>query len=167
MRISTLLTGKTPNPNYTGALPADMEILAIDVSDEQLENVDNYVLAYDGVTTISGTINPSTSTKTYFSGTKTTRTGTARAYAVSGDRIAGDEFQDYILSHAVKFGIGSNVTVKYVSFNLLTGVGEKGTCTISVSSDKGGNAGDTGTFAVDITAEGTPEAYSYTEAAAE
>lgn len=162
MKVNQLMANITPNPHYTGAIPADMEVLAIDVSDEQVDAIGDYVVAYDGVTTIGGTLNPTTSTKTYFSGSKTTKTGTARAYAVAGDRISGDEFQEFIMSHAVKFGIGGNVTFKYVCYNVLTGKGEQGVCTVSVSSDKGGSAGDTGTFAVDITAEGTPAEFTYT-----
>ena len=54
----------------------------------------------------------------------------------------GDEVQDYIFSHDIKYGTGNTVVTNYVYFNILTGKGEKGTCSIIVNSDGGGNAGE-------------------------
>ena len=88
-------------------------------------------------------MNPITVDKTYIrAGQSTQRTGNQRSFTISGDRYIGDEVQDYIFSHAIKYGTGNKVITDYVYFCLLTGKGEKGKVSIIINSDGGGNAGE-------------------------
>lgn len=54
-------------------------------------------------------------------GLSTTKTGTQRSFKVSGDRYVGDKFQDYAMSHAMKYGTGNAVMRDYVYFCVLNG----------------------------------------------
>ena len=85
--------------------------------------------------------------------------------SVNGNRCVGDAFQDFLLSHKIKYGTGSDVVVPYIYFSLRTGKGEKGTCTLIVTSDAGGAAGSPATFACDVKGIGTPDEFDYTAAA--
>mgnify|MGYP006979027525 CR=1 FL=1 len=51
-------------------------------------------------------------------------------------------------------------------FRLRTGKGEKGSCTLVVTSDVGGSAGSPATFACDVKGIGIPAEFDYTTAAA-
>ena len=103
-----------------------------------------------------------TSDKQYLrSGKATTKTGTSRTFTINGDRICGDEFQDAVLAHAIKFGTGSSVVKDYVYFNMLTGKGEKGKVSISVDDDLSGGAGESASFAITLSSRGTPTEYTY------
>ena len=97
-------------------------------------------------------------------GNTTDKTGTQRTLAVNGDRCVGDAFQDFVLSHKIKYGTGSDVIVPYIYFSLRTGKGEKGSAAIIVTSDVGGAAGSKATFACDVKATGTPDEFDYTTA---
>ena len=99
------------------------------------------------------------------SGTSTTKTGTTRSFAVSGDRFAGDDFQDALLDHALKYGTGQSVIKKYVYFNMLTGKGEQGSISIAVEDDNSGEAGSNASWSATLTARGTPQEDTYSPAA--
>lgn len=74
----------------------------------------------------------------------------------------GDEVQDYIFSHAIKYGTGNAVITDYVYFNILNGKGEKGKVSIIINSDGGGNAGETSAIDVEFKKVGsTPSEWSY------
>ena len=62
------------------------------------------------------------------------------------------------------FGTGSDVVVPYIYFSLRTGKGEKGTCTLIVTSDVGGSAGSPATFACDVKGIGIPDEFDYNPA---
>ena len=111
-------------------------------------------------------MNPITQDKTYIrAGQSTQKTGTQRSFTVSGDRYIGDEVQDYIFSHAVKYGTGQTVITDYVYFNMLNGKGEKGQVSIIINSDGSGNAGEYSAIDVEFRKVGsTPVEYTYTEA---
>ena len=76
----------------------------------------------------------------------------------------GDTFQDFVLSHKIVYGTGSDVIRPYIYFSLRTGKGEKGSASIIVTSDVGGAAGSKATFACDVKAIGTPEEFDYNPA---
>ena len=98
-------------------------------------------------------------------GQSTTKTGTQRSFAVSGDRYVGDDFQDFALSHAVKYGTGNAVVRDYVYFCLLNGQGEKGKCSIIVNSDGAGDAGESSEIDIELKKSGdAPASYTYTAA---
>ena len=108
-------------------------------------------------------MNPITSEKTYIrAGQSTQRTGTQRSFAVTGDRYIGDEVQDYIFSHDIKYGTGNAVVTDYVYFNVLNGKGEKGQVSIIINSDGGGNAGESSAIDVEFRKIGSnPAEYTY------
>jgi hypothetical protein len=77
----------------------------------------------------------------------------------------GDEAQDYMLSHQIKYGTGQKVVVNYVYFNMLTGIGEKGKATIAVNADGSGNSGDNAGIDIQLSKVGSaPEEFDYTVA---
>lgn len=93
-----------------------------------------------------------------------TESATQRTLSVNGNRCVGDAFQDFLLSHKIKYGTGSDVVVPYIYFSLRTGKGEKGTCTLIVTSDVGGSAGSPATFACDVKGIGIPDEFDYNPA---
>ena len=93
-----------------------------------------------------------------------TKSATQRTLSVNGNCCVGDAFQDFLLSHKIKYGTGSDVVVPYIYFSLRTGKGEKGSAAIIVTSDVGGAAGSKATFACDVKATGTPDEFDYTTA---
>ena len=94
----------------------------------------------------------------------TEKTGTQRTLTVNGDRCVGDDFQDFVLSHKIVYGTGSDIIVPYIYFSLRTGKGEQGRAAIIVTSDVGGAAGSKATFACDVKAIGTPDEFDYNPA---
>lgn len=164
MKLSTLMSQHTPNPQFTGFVTNDDFVLAVDISGADDTTPGDYVVAQIGVAGLDAQMNPVSSEKTYIrAGQSTTKTGTQRTFKVSGDRFVGDEFQDYCFSHDIKYGTGATVVVPYVYFCLLTGKGEKGTATILVNSDGGGNAGESSAVDIDIKKTGdVPVEYTYT-----
>ena len=96
-----------------------------------------------GVEGLDANLNPVTSEKTYIrAGKSTLKSGTARSFAVSGDRYIGDPAQDFMLSHAMKYAGGNAAVTNYVYFCMLNGKGEKGQVSVIVNSEGGGNAGN-------------------------
>jgi len=75
----------------------------------------------------------------------------------------GDPFQDFAMSHKIKYGTGQTVIRPYVYFCILNGKGEKGRASIIVNSDGAGNAGDSAEVDIEIRKAGEqPEEYTYT-----
>lgn len=88
-----------------------------------------------GIEGLDAQLNPITQDKTYIrAGQSTMRTGTQRSFKVSGDRYIGDEVQDYIFGHGIKYGTGNAVVTDYVCFNILNGK-VKGQVSIIINSD--------------------------------
>jgi hypothetical protein len=108
-------------------------------------------------------MNPTTTEKTYIrTGTTTTKTGNQRTFSITGDRIIGDEFQDFALSHKIKYGKGQAVMRDYIYFNLITGKGEKGLCSIIVNSDGSGEAGNSSEIDIELKSTGAaPEEFAW------
>ena len=145
MKLSELMKDVTPNARYTGWTTNDDFVLAIDLTPGAAQATEEsaYGVVQMGVAGLDAQMNPVTQDKQYIrAGQSTQKTGTQRSFTISGDRYVGDEVQDYIFSHDIKYGTGNTVVTNYVYFNILTGKGEKGTCSIIVNSDGGGNAGD-------------------------
>jgi len=156
------MQGFVPDPEYDGVATADDWVLAIGINNPTNEN--DYVVCQEYIVGIDSQLNPTTQDKTYIrTGTSTTKTGTQRNFAITGDRKHKSEFQDYCLSHAIIFGTGQSVVVPYVYFSCRTGKGEKGTASIIVNSDGGGNAGENSAISIDLKSVGTkPTEYTYT-----
>lgn len=164
MKLSELMADRTPNPNYEGFVTNDDFVLAVDCSENGKADVDDYAVVQLGVTGLDANLNPVTQDKTYIrAGQSTMKTGNQRSFSVSGDKYAGDEFQDFALSHAVMYGTGSAVIRGYVYFNILNGKGEKGEASIIVNSDGSGSAGESAEVDIEIRKASTqPVEYTYT-----
>lgn len=161
MKISELMQDFAPNPAYEGLVQAEDYVLAIGMEDGA--EIKDYLVAQEGITEHSGSLNPTTSEKRYMrTGSNTAKTGTKRQFAVKGDVFVGDPFLDALLSHKMKYGTGKAVMKDYVYFNLLTGKGEKGTISIMVEDDPSGAAGDDAGFTANLYTRGTPQEYTYT-----
>lgn len=161
MKLSDLMKGREPNPDFEGFSTADDMVLAIDFTGTAA-SPDDYLVAQEGVTEQSGSLTAQTQDSQYLrTGQVTIKTGTSRSFAVSGDRYHGDAFQDAILSHAIKFGTGQTVIKPYVYFNLLTGKGERGSLSIAVEDDLSGAAGENASFSATLTSTVKPMEYTY------
>lgn len=162
MKLSALMAGYTPSAEFAGVATNDDFVLAVDIGDTASETVGDYVVVQTGVSAVDAQLSPETEEKTYIrAGKATTKTATQRTFNLSGDRMHGDEFQDFALSHAIKFGTGQKVIRPYVYFSLLTGKGEKGTASIIVNSDGSGEAGSTAEISIDIMATSAPTEYTW------
>lgn len=163
MTLSSLMTGKTPSASYAGFATNDDYVLAVDTGDGTTTTPDgSYAVVESGITKSEASVDAETKDNQYIrTGKKTTKTGTQRKFALEGDRSVGDAFQDFCLSNAVLFGVGSAVERKYIYFNQLTGIGERGTVTIVVSDTQAGDAGENATFKIDLTSTATPTSYTY------
>lgn len=165
MKLSELMTNKTPNPQYTGWVTNDDMVFAIDLT----PNADtataegDYAVVQMGIAGLDANMNPITQDKTYIrAGQSTQKTGTQRTFKATGDRYVGDEAQDYCLSHAVKYGTGNACVTNYVYFNILTGKGEKGQVSIIVNSESSGNAGESAGIDIEFKKIGSePIEYTY------
>lgn len=167
MKLSELMTNYTPNADYEGWVTNDDYVFAINLTPETSgTKVSDYVVVEMGVAGLDAQLNPITQDKTYIrAGQNTMKTGTQRSFSVTGDRYVGDEAQDYCLTHATKYGTGNKVVTDYVYFNVLTGKGEKGQCSIIVNSDGSGNAGESSAIDIEFKKQGkTPTEYTYAAA---
>ena len=164
MKLSELMAGYTPDAEFTGYATNDDYVLAIDTGESESE--DDYEVVEMGVAGLDAQMNPITQDKTYIrAGQSTQKTGTQRAFKITGDRYIGDAAQDFLLSHAMKYGTGNSVIVPYVYFCILTGKGEKGKASIIVNSDGSGNAGESSAIDIDLRKAGElPTEYTYTAA---
>ena len=166
MTLSELMKGVTPKEDYTGWVMNDDFVFAIDTSPSAASATApaDYAVVQMGIEGLDAQLNPVTQDKQYIrAGQSTLRTGTQRSFAVTGDRYMGDEAQDFILSHKMKYGTGNSVITNYVYFNILTGKGEKGQVSVIINSDGSGNAGESAAIDVEFKKVGnTPTEYTYT-----
>lgn len=166
MKLSELMADFEAQADFEGFVTNDDMVLAIDISDSPSTKVTEYVVAQMGISGLDAQLNAESSDKKYIrSGQSSTKVGMQRTFKVSGDKYIGDEFQDFCLSHAVKYGTGQAVIKPYVFFNIFTGKGEKGTVSIIVNSDGGGNAGENATIDIDLKKSGNaPAEFDYSTA---
>ena len=163
MKLSELMKGITPSADFAGFVTADDMVLAIDVSAEQNAEVSDYAVVQVGIEGVDPSLNSETKDKQYLrSGKSSTKTATQRQFGISGDMYIGDEAQDFMLSHKIKYGTGQTVIVNYVFFNMLTGKGEKGKATVAVNSDGSGNSGDNAGIDIQLSKVGdAPAEFTY------
>lgn len=162
MKLSELMAGVEPNPEFEGLATNDDWVLAVGIG-EVASGEKDYTVVQKGVAGLDPQLNPVTQDKQYIrAGLSTSKTGTQRSFAITGDRYIGDEFQDYCFGIEVAHGVGQEVVVPYVYFSMLTGKGEKGEVSIIVNSDGGGNAGENSSISIDLKSVGTaPTEYTY------
>lgn len=161
MKLSELMKGHTPEPDFEGWITNDDFVLAVGIGEPTSEA--DYEVAQLGVAGLDAQLNPVTADKQYIrAGQSSTKTGTQRTFKVTGDRFVGDAFQDYCFSNAVKYGTGQAVVVPYVYFCILNGKGEKGEASIIVNSDGSGNSGENAGIDIDLKKSGAmPTEYTY------
>lgn len=170
MLLSELMANTTLNPNFTGFVTNDDFVLAVDCGETPatgFSEVGGFAVVQLGVAGLDSNLNPITQDKTYIrAGQSTAKTGNQRSFSVTGDRYIGDAFQDFALSHDVKYGTGQTVVRKYVYFNIVTGKGESGECCIIINSDGSGEAGNSAEIDIELKKSGAaPAEFSYTSLA--
>lgn len=169
MVLSELMAGVTVNPSFTGFVTNDDWVLAVDCGETpatDFKGASDFAVVQMGVAGLDSNMNPVTVDKTYIrAGQSTAKTGNQRSFSITGDRYIGDAFQDFALSHAIKYGTGQTVIRKYVYFNIVTGKGESGDCVIIVNSDGSGEAGNSSEIDIELKKSGAQPA-EYTWAAA-
>ncbi len=170
MKLSELMSKVTLNPDFEGFVTNDDFVLAVDCGETpaaDFETAESFAVVQLGVAGLDSNMNPITQDKTYIrAGQSTMKTGNQRSFAVTGDRYVGDEFQDFVLSHDIKYGTGQAVVRKYVYFNIVTGKGESGDCCIIINSDGSGEAGNSAGIDIELKKSGSaPEEFSYTSLA--
>lgn len=165
MKLSELMQNYTPDAEYEGWVTNDDYVFAIDKTPGATTATapGDYVVVEMGIAGLDSQMNPITQDKQYIrSGQNTMKTGTQRSFSVTGDRYAGDEAQDFCLSHKMKYGTGNSVVTNYVYFNVLNGKGEKGQVSIIVNSDGSGNAGESSAIDIEFKKIGSnPTEYTY------
>lgn len=151
-----------PSADYAGEETTDDFILAIQTDKTKQAKESEWIVCADHVKEHSGSLNATTEDAQYIrTGNVTEKTGTQRTLTVNGDRCVGDDFQDFVLSHKIVYGTGSDIIVPYIYFSLRTGKGEIGSASLVVTGDVGGTANAPATFAVDVKAVGTPKDFNY------
>lgn len=169
MLLSELMANHTVNPTFTGFVTNDDWVLAVDCGDTaaaDFSEVGSFAVVQMGVAGLDSNLNPITQDKVYLrAGQSTTKTGNQRSFSVTGDRYIGDDFQDFALSHAIKYGTGQSVVRKYVYFNIITGAGEQGEAVIIINSDGSGEAGNSSEIDIELKKSGSaPAEYNWTVA---
>ena len=139
-------------------------VLAINCSEEANTDVGSYTVVANHIENHGASLSAKTVDKSYIGeGDMTLKMSTQRTFTVTGQLLRGDPFHDFINSHAIKYGVGSDVQKDYVYFDPGTKSGEKGQVTISVNKDGAGAASDPGDIDVSLAVIGTPEEFTYTE----
>lgn len=170
MKLSELMSKITLNPDFEGFVTNDDFVLAVDCGETpaaDFETAEDFAVVQLGVAGLDSNLNPITQDKTYIrAGQSTAKTGNQRSFSVTGDRYIGDEFQDFALSHDIKYGTGQTVVRKYVYFNIVTGKGESGDCCIIINSDGSGEAGNSAEIDIELKKSGAaPDEFAYTSLA--
>lgn len=169
MKLSALMEKVVVKPEFTGFVTNDDMVLALDcgtTAATDFTGVADFAVVQLGVAGLDSSMNPITVDKTYIrAGQSTAKTGNQRSFSVTGDRYEGDDFQNFVLSHGIKYGTGQAVVRKYVYFNIITGKGEKGEVTIIVNSDGSGEAGNSAEIDIELKKSGAnPEEFTWTAA---
>lgn len=163
MKVSELMAGYVLDPEFAGVVQPDDFVLAVNIGDDVDAEVDDYEVVQEGITAVDASLEPETDEKTYIrQGKVTNKVATQRTFNVTGDRMISVAFQDYVTSHAIKFGTGQTVIRPYAFFSIKNGKGEKGKASIITNSDGSGSAGETAEIDVDIMAVGLPAEFTYT-----
>lgn len=163
MKLSVFMAALGASVAATGERTGRQMVLAVDCSaGTPATAVGNYAVVGPHIENHGASLSAKTTDKSYVGeGDMTLKTGTQRTFGVTGQLLRGDEFHDFINQHAIKYGVGSAVQRSYVYFDPGTGEGEKGIVTIVVNKDGAGAAGDPGDIDVTLSAQGTPEEFTY------
>lgn len=164
MKLSEVMKKITPSTDYSGEVTGDDFILALDCTDSgNAASPDVYDVATVHVSNYGAELSPETdSSQFYYEGYTAMKKSTSRKFKPVGKRLMGDAFQDFVCSHAIKFGKGNKVLRDYVYFCALTGKGEKGKVLILVNNDGAAESGAVGDIDIELQVVGVPEEYTYT-----
>lgn len=163
MKLSAAMNGITPNASFSGEMTGDDFILALDCSESgNAANPAEYDVATVHVSNYGAELSPETdSSQFYYEGYTAIKKSTSRKFKVVGKRLAGDEFQDFVCSHEIKYGKGSAVVRAYCYFCALTGKGEQGKVIILVNNDGSAESGASADIDIELQVIGTPTEYTY------
>lgn len=162
MTLNALMETVTGNPDFAGVITTDDYALAIDVSENGDAEPGDYAVAQYGIIGVDAQLSAETKDSNYIrQGKTTTKVATQRTFNITGDEYVSDLFQDFVLSHKIKYGIGQDVIRSYIRINMKTLKGEKGKASIVVNADGSGEAGSTAEIDIDIMAVGTPKEYTW------
>lgn len=166
MKLSALMTNANINPDFEGFVTNDDFVLALDCGKTPVTDFSaagDFAVVQMGVAGLDSNLNPITQDKIYIrAGQSTAKTGNQRSFSITGDKYVGDEFQDFALSHNIKYGTGQTVVRKYVYFNIVTGKGEQGECCIIINSDGSGEAGNSAEIDIELKKSGSaPAEFDY------
>lgn len=166
MKLSEVMKNITPSTSFEGEVTGDDFILALDCTETgNATSPDGYDVATVHVSNYGAELSPETdSSQFYYEGYTAMKKSTSRKFKPVGKRLLGDEFQDFVCSHAIKYGKGSDVIRNYVYFCALTGKGEKGKVLILVNNDGAAESGSVGDIDVELQVIGVPEEYTYAAA---
>ena len=164
MTVAEAITksGITPIASYTGIETADDFVFAVQTDSSSQTKESAWIVCADHVKEHSGALNASTNSDTFIrTGPTDTKSATQRTLSVNGNRCVGDAFQDFLLSHRIKFGSGTEVVFPYIYFSAKTGKGEKGEAAFIVTADASGSASNSAGFACDVKGVGVPAEFNY------
>lgn len=164
MKLSDYMNAAaTASAPATGERVGRQMVLALDCSNGTGTAVSDYAVIANHVENVGAALNAKTTDKEYIGeGAFTLKTSTQRTFSITGQLLRGDDFHDFINSHAIKYGVGSAVQRKYVYFDAGTKQGEIGIATITINKDGAASAGELGDIDVTLSVAGTPEEYTYT-----
>ena len=103
----------------------------------------SWAVVQAGTKGVDASLEPEETTNAYIrQGKNTIKTGNQRTFSIDADRCIGDTFQEFALSHSMKYAIGQACVVPYAYFEVRSGKGEVGLASLSVETDGSGNEGD-------------------------
>ena len=145
--------GIVPSADYTGTEKADDFIFAIQTDASTQTKESDWIVFAERVKEHSGALNASTEDVAYIrAGTVTEKGETQRTFSLNGNRCVGDPAQDFLLSHRIKFGSGTEVVFPYIYFSAKTFI---------VTADASGSANNSAGFACDVKGVGVPAEFNY------
>ena len=133
----------------SGLVTAGTMVLAVDTASAGKDKIpdtpdaSSWAVVQLGAKGVDASLEPEETTNAYLrQGKNTIKTGNQRTFSIDADRYVGDTFQEFALSHSMKYAIGQACVVLYAYFNVSTGAGEVGLASLSVETDGSGNEGD-------------------------
>lgn len=162
MKLSEYMAAVAASVSATGERTGRQMVLAVDCSEQGNAEVANYAVVANHIENHGAALNAKTTDKSYIGeGDSTLKTSTQRTFNVTGQLLRGDDFQDFVVSHKIKYGVGTEIVRKYVYFDPGTGDGETGDLAIIVNNDGAAAASDPADINITLAVAGTPDEYTY------
>lgn len=166
MFLSDYMAVVAASVSASGERTGRQMVLAVDCSAEGNADVANYAVVANHIENHGAALKPKTVDKSYIGeGDSTLKTSTQRTFSVTGQLLRGDDFHDFVTSHAIKYGVGTEIVRPYVYFDPGTGEGETGELAIIVNNDGAAAASDPADIDVLLAVAGRPDEYTYAAAA--